>query len=84
MWWQEALPPNRKASTSQRFSGYLGSEFLVCAIHPSGPAQSPYPDFAEVAFPGSRFQKVSWQDCDRHLQVSFITFLEWDKRGNFA
>jgi hypothetical protein len=44
----------------------------------------PCPDFAEVAFSGSRFQKDSWQDCDRHLQVSFITFLEWDKRGNFA
>jgi hypothetical protein len=32
----------------QLFSGYCGPEFLVCAIHPSGPAQSPCPDFAEV------------------------------------
>jgi hypothetical protein len=32
----------------QRFSGHCGSEFLVCGIHPSGPAQSPCPDFAEV------------------------------------
>jgi hypothetical protein len=32
----------------QMFSGYWGSEFLVCAIHPSGPAQDPCPDFAEV------------------------------------
>ncbi|NJM74742.1 MAG: hypothetical protein HC852_01960 [Acaryochloridaceae cyanobacterium RU_4_10] len=32
----------------QRFSGYLGDEFLVCAVHPSGPAQTPCPDFAEV------------------------------------
>jgi hypothetical protein len=32
----------------QRFSGYLGAEYLVCAIHPSGPSQSPCPDFAEV------------------------------------
>ncbi|WP_299406742.1 hypothetical protein [Acaryochloris sp. IP29b_bin.148] len=31
-----------------RFSGYLGSQYLVCAIHPSGPAQNPCPDFAEV------------------------------------
>jgi hypothetical protein len=33
----------------QRFSGYLSSEFLVCAVHPSGPEQSPCPDFSEVA-----------------------------------
>jgi hypothetical protein len=33
----------------QRFSGYCGPDFLVCAIHPSGPAQSPCLDFAEVA-----------------------------------
>lgn len=33
----------------QRFSGYLSAESLVCAIHPSGPEQSPCPDFAEVA-----------------------------------
>jgi hypothetical protein len=32
----------------QRFSGYLGAEFLVCAVHPSGPAQSPCLDFAKV------------------------------------
>jgi hypothetical protein len=32
----------------QRFSGYLGAEYLICAIHPSGPSQSPCPDFAEV------------------------------------
>lgn len=31
-----------------RFSGYLGSQYLVCAIHPSGPDQHPCPDFAEV------------------------------------
>jgi hypothetical protein len=33
----------------QRFSGYLGAEFLVCAVHPLGPAEVPCPDFAEVA-----------------------------------
>jgi ssDNA-binding Zn-finger/Zn-ribbon topoisomerase 1 len=33
----------------QRFSGYSGSSFLVCAIYPQGPAQSPCPDYAEVA-----------------------------------
>jgi hypothetical protein len=32
----------------QRFSGYLGTEFLVCGIHPSGPSETPCPDFAEV------------------------------------
>lgn len=31
-----------------RFSGYLGSQYLVCAIHPSGPDQHPCLDFAEV------------------------------------
>lgn len=33
----------------QRFSGYLGADVLVCVVHPSGSAQSPCPDFAEVA-----------------------------------
>jgi hypothetical protein len=32
----------------QMFSGYLGTEFLVCGIHPSGPSETPCPDFAEV------------------------------------
>jgi hypothetical protein len=32
----------------QRFSGYCGSEFLVCAVHPLGPVEIPCPDFAEV------------------------------------
>jgi hypothetical protein len=32
----------------QRFSGHYGPAFLVCAIHPSGPAEIPCPDFAEV------------------------------------
>ena len=35
----------------QRFSGYCGAEFLVCGIHPSGPAETPCPDFAEVSEP---------------------------------
>ena len=30
------------------FSGYCGSEYLVCAIHPTGPSETPCPDFAEV------------------------------------
>jgi predicted RNA-binding Zn-ribbon protein involved in translation (DUF1610 family) len=33
----------------QRFSGYCGSSFLVCAIHPTGPVEIPCPDFAEVS-----------------------------------
>jgi hypothetical protein len=33
----------------QLFSGYLGDEYLVCAIYPSGPAQVPCPDFASVS-----------------------------------
>jgi hypothetical protein len=32
----------------QMFSGYLGTEFLVCGIHPSGPSETPCSDFAEV------------------------------------
>jgi hypothetical protein len=32
----------------QRFCGYCGTEFLVCGIHPTGPVDSPCPDFAEV------------------------------------
>jgi hypothetical protein len=32
----------------QSFSGYLGVEFLVCAIHPSGPVVNPCPDFCEA------------------------------------
>ena len=35
----------------QRFSGYCGAEFLICGIHPSGPAETPCPDFAEVSEP---------------------------------
>jgi hypothetical protein len=30
----------------ENFSGHYGPEFLVCAIHPTGPAQDPCPDFA--------------------------------------
>jgi hypothetical protein len=32
----------------KNFSGHYGPAFLVCAMHPSGPAQTPCPDFAEV------------------------------------
>lgn len=32
----------------QRFSGSLDPTHLVCAVHPSGPAQVPCPDFAKV------------------------------------
>jgi hypothetical protein len=32
----------------QLFSGHLSDEFLVCGIHPSGPAETPCLDFAEV------------------------------------
>ena len=32
----------------QRFSGYCGSQYLVCGIHPTGPIETPCPDFAEV------------------------------------
>jgi hypothetical protein len=32
----------------QMFSGYCGTKFLVCAVHPSGPSETPCPDFAEV------------------------------------
>ena len=32
----------------QRFSGYCGSQYLVCGIHPTGPTEPPCPDFAEV------------------------------------
>ena len=32
----------------QRFSGYCGSQYLVCGIHPSGPTETPCPDFAKV------------------------------------
>jgi hypothetical protein len=30
------------------FSGYLGKDYLVCGIHPTGPQENPCPDFAEV------------------------------------
>jgi predicted RNA-binding Zn-ribbon protein involved in translation (DUF1610 family) len=32
----------------QRFSRYLGDEYLVCAVHPLGSAQIPCPDFTKV------------------------------------
>jgi hypothetical protein len=32
----------------KNFSGHYGPEFLVCAMHPSGPEQDPCPDFTEV------------------------------------
>jgi hypothetical protein len=31
------------------FSSFCDPEHLVCGIHPSGPSESPCPDFAEVA-----------------------------------
>ena len=37
-----------ECESCQRFSGYCGTEFLVCGIYPSGPAETPCPDFAEV------------------------------------
>ncbi|NJM78297.1 MAG: hypothetical protein HC852_24100 [Acaryochloridaceae cyanobacterium RU_4_10] len=42
------MTTRKECDRCQRFSGYLGDEFLVCAVHPSGPTQTPCPDFAEV------------------------------------
>ncbi|ABW32899.1 hypothetical protein [Acaryochloris marina] len=39
---------SNRCQQCDRFSGYLGSQYLVCAIHPSGPNQTPCPDFTEV------------------------------------
>ena len=43
------MPRSELCDRCQRFSGYLGDGFLVCAVHPTGPAEIPCPDFAEVA-----------------------------------
>jgi hypothetical protein len=42
------MPKGEECDSCQRFSGYLGTEYLVCAIHPHGPAEIPCPDFAEI------------------------------------
>ncbi|MEO0538618.1 MAG: hypothetical protein AAF215_32760 [Cyanobacteria bacterium P01_A01_bin.123] len=38
---------SRNENRCQRFSGYLGEEYLVYAVHPSGPAKIPCPNFAD-------------------------------------
>ena len=42
------MAKTEECESCQRFSGYCGTEFLVCGIHPSGPTETPCPDFAEV------------------------------------
>ena len=44
------MPSTAECQRCQRFSGYLGDEFLVCA-HSShcGPAETPCLDFAQVS-----------------------------------
>ena len=42
------MAKTEECESCQRFSGYCSTEFLVCGIHPSGPAETPCPDFAEV------------------------------------
>jgi hypothetical protein len=42
------MPKTDECDRCQMFSGYCGSEYLVCGIHPSGPEQSPCLDFAQV------------------------------------
>jgi uncharacterized C2H2 Zn-finger protein len=37
-----------ECESCQLFSGYLGAKYLVCGIHPCGPAESPCPDHAPV------------------------------------
>jgi hypothetical protein len=43
------MAKTKDCARCQRFSGYCGSGFLVCAIHTSGPVETPCPDFAEVS-----------------------------------
>jgi predicted RNA-binding Zn-ribbon protein involved in translation (DUF1610 family) len=45
------MTPPDDCHRCQRFSGYCGSGFLVCAVHPTGPVETPCPDFAEVTEP---------------------------------
>ena len=45
------MAKTEECESCQRFSGYCGTEFLVCGIYPSGPAETPCPDFAEVTVP---------------------------------
>ena len=42
------MTKTEECESCQRFSGYCGTEFLVCGIYPSGPAETPCPDFSEV------------------------------------
>ncbi|MCG9890856.1 MAG: hypothetical protein MH252_07260 [Thermosynechococcaceae cyanobacterium MS004] len=51
----------------QRFSGYLSAEYLVCAVHPLGPAEIPCPDFAEVV---GQWEPLGagYYDCELVLQ----------------
>jgi predicted nucleic acid-binding Zn ribbon protein len=42
------MPKTEECDRCQRFSKHYGPAFLVCTLHPSGPAEIPCPDFAEV------------------------------------
>jgi hypothetical protein len=42
------MPIANECHHCQIFSGSLDPEHLVCGIHPSGPSESPCPDFAQV------------------------------------
>ena len=46
-----AMAKTEECESCQRFSGYCGSQYLVYGIHPTGPAEIPCPDFAEVTKP---------------------------------
>lgn len=42
------MPRAKECESCQMFSGHLGSEYAVCSIHPSGPAEVPCPDHAPI------------------------------------
>ena len=61
----EPLTASSDCHRCQRFSGYCSTEFLVCGIHPSGPVETPCPDFAEVS---EQFEPLggayyNWRAC---------------------
>jgi hypothetical protein len=69
----------KECDRCQRFSGYLGAEFLVCAVHPSGPAQSPCLDFAEVA---GQWEPLGAAYYDGELVLQPEHYLTTEERWN--
>jgi hypothetical protein len=63
----------------QRFSGYLSAEFLVCAIHPLGPAQSPCPDFAQAV---GQWEPLGAAYYDGELVLQPEHYLTTEERWN--